>query len=323
MQNDILADVAYLGLGSRLKRLSERFMADAAQIHIESGERLQPGQFPLFAAIDRYGPLTVNEAVDALGTSQPAVTRAASELVKAGLVDSLQSEDDKRQRTLTLTDEGKVVLQRLKAGMWPRVEMAASEICADLGGDILALIGKIEARLSEQSMYRRVHSNTLEILPFSDERAANFYDINAEWIEKMFALEAHDRHVLSNPREMIIEPGGEILFVRDAELGVIGACALQPDANGFTELTKMGVRESARGKKAGEFLLRAVLERARERSFDQKLYLVTNWKCAAAIHLYEKLGFQHDQNVMDQFGKRYARCDVAMRYAPKGSVGHS
>ena len=44
------------------------------------------------------------------------------------------------------------------------------------------------------------------------------------------------------------------------------------------------------------------------------LYLLTNRKCAPAIHLYEKLGFEHDAAIMAEYGARYKRCDVAMRY---------
>jgi ribosomal protein S18 acetylase RimI-like enzyme len=75
----------------------------------------------------------------------------------------------------------------------------------------------------------------------------------------------------------------------------------------------MGVRESARGRKAGEFLLSAIIDRARSLGAEP-LYLLTNAKGAAAIHLYEKLGFQHDAEIMTRYGARYERCDVAMRY---------
>jgi ribosomal protein S18 acetylase RimI-like enzyme len=47
------------------------------------------------------------------------------------------------------------------------------------------------------------------------------------------------------------------------------------------------------------------------------LYLLSNRRCAAAVHLYEKLGFQHDAEIMARYGARYERCDVAMRYRPK------
>jgi hypothetical protein len=49
----------------------------------------------------------------------------------------------------------------------------------------------------------------------------------------------------------------------------------------------------------------------------EKLYLLSNRKSEAAIHLYEKLGFVHDAGVMRDYGGRYARCDVAMLYRPQ------
>ena len=153
----------------------------------------------------------------------------------------------------------------------------------------------------------------LGILGWRDDRAQAFHDINAQWIEAMFTMEPADREVLLHPRERIIEPGGDILFVEHEDAGIVGACALYKTGDGAFELTKMGVLDAARGAKAGEFLLHAAIRRAGELGAD-KLYLLTNAKCAAAIHLYEKLGFVHDAAIMREYGARYERCDVAMRY---------
>ena len=154
----------------------------------------------------------------------------------------------------------------------------------------------------------------LTLLGWDDSRARDFHDINAEWISAMFVLEPADRESLEQPRATIIDRGGDILFVADPDLGVIGTCALRANGDGAVELTKMGVRESARGKKAGEFLLAAAIARGRALGADP-LYLLTNRACAAAIHLYEKAGFVHDPAIMRDYGARYARADVAMRYA--------
>jgi cytidylate kinase/N-acetylglutamate synthase-like GNAT family acetyltransferase len=170
----------------------------------------------------------------------------------------------------------------------------------------------IEAAIEAVSTARGKQSG-LRILPFDDSLAQHFHDINAEWIKAMFALEATDREVLENPRERIIAPGGDILFVEAAGLGIVGTCALQRTGPGAFELTKMGVREAARGLKAGEFLLEATIARAKALGAT-RLYLLTNHKCAAAIHLYEKLGFVHDAGIMAEYGARYQRCDVAMLY---------
>ena len=156
-------------------------------------------------------------------------------------------------------------------------------------------------------------SDVLAIHEFSDDLAVHFRDINAEWINAMFRLEETDRDVLENPRAKIIDAGGVILFVEASGLGIVGACALQKTGAASYELTKMGVRESARGMKAGEFLLSAIIDRASSLGAEP-LYLLTNAKCAAAIHLYEKLGFRHDAEIMARNGARYERCDVAMRY---------
>ena len=115
------------------------------------------------------------------------------------------------------------------------------------------------------------------------------------------------------PRETIIDKGGAILFVEAPGEGIIGTGALKPDGGGAFELTKMGVLERVRGLKAGEFLLRALIDRARQMGVET-LYLLTNSACAAAIHLYEKHGFRHDAGIMADHGARYQRCDVAMRY---------
>lgn len=158
-----------------------------------------------------------------------------------------------------------------------------------------------------------VKPETLRIHEYKDDLAIHFYDINVEWISEMFRLEETDKEVLENPCSKIIDAGGVILFVEAEGLGIVGTCALQKTGSSSYELTKMGVRKNARGLKAGEFLLAAVIDRARSLNADP-LYLLTNTQCAAAIHLYEKAGFRHDAEIMARYGARYARCNVAMRY---------
>ena len=156
-------------------------------------------------------------------------------------------------------------------------------------------------------------NSDLSIIEYSDDLAAHFHDINAQWIEAMFVMEPHDRHVLEHPRQTVIDPGGVILFVSSAELGIVGACALMKTDEDSFELTKMGVLESARGKKAGDFLLVHMIARARAMGV-KTLYLLTNHICESAIHLYEKHGFEHSAEIMQAYGERYARSDVAMAY---------
>ena len=50
----------------------------------------------------------------------------------------------------------------------------------------------------------------------------------------------------------------------------------------------------------------------------QTLFLLSNRRSEAAIHLYEKAGFRHDAEIMARYGPEFSRCDVAMRYRGGG-----
>ena len=156
----------------------------------------------------------------------------------------------------------------------------------------------------------------ISILQYSDDLKSAFYQINNEWISNMFVMEKLDLEVLSDPETHILSKGGKIWFAQHAELGIIGTCALRKTGEDEFELTKMGVLEIARGLKVGEVLLQYVINYVYENNISL-CYLLTNSKCEAAIHLYLKNNFFHDQEIMDRFGRLYQRCDVAMRLRAK------
>lgn len=311
---DIVAEMGPSFLGTRLKRLGERMQASANMIIAEAGLPLQPGHMGVIAAL-RTGPLAIGRIAELCGTSQPGVTRAVGQLQDLGMIEQAPS-PDLRSRVVQLTAEGQRAAGLVAAEIWPRVGQAADEVMDAAGGDFLRQLAAIEIALAEASIAQRaarLAPAPLRLREYEPALAHHFHDINAEWITAMFQLEATDREVLENPDAKIIAPGGTILFVEAPEFGIVGTCALQKTGEQSFELTKMGVREAARGLKAGEFLLAAVIDRAKSLGANP-LYLLTNSKCAPAIHLYEKLGFSHDAGIMTQYGARYQRCDVAMRY---------
>jgi DNA-binding MarR family transcriptional regulator/N-acetylglutamate synthase-like GNAT family acetyltransferase len=325
--SDIIRDRGPLFLGSRLKRLAERMQADVSRVAEKAGLAIQPSQYSLLATLDRYGPQTIGQLTLAMELSQPAITRMAAKLAEMGLVTVDRRHKDQRHKTVSLTEQGKADLERSKLYVWPQVESAVTEMLRGLNGPLLDQVAAIERMLAEVPLDQRAYATAksaagLTILEYSDSLAPVFRDINAQWIESMYQMERADLEVLEDPRTRIIDKGGDILFVAAEGLGVVGTCALRRTGDGQYELTKMGVLEAARGRKAGEFLLRAMIARA-ERLGAKRLYLLSNRKSAAAIHLYEKLGFAHDAGIMQEFGARYERCNVAMLYQPAGGSTES
>jgi N-acetylglutamate synthase-like GNAT family acetyltransferase/DNA-binding MarR family transcriptional regulator len=317
---DILRDYGAVFLGSRLKRLGERMQAGAAKVITDAGLPVQPSHMPLLAALDQQ-PMTIGQLAQAVGVSQPGVTRAAAQLVELGLAHSTTG-DDQRLRTISLAPAGAAAMARARLKVFPQVGAAVDTLLRDRLDAFMTQLAELETALDATPIdvaAAQSQPSLLTLREYSDDLAPYFHDINAEWITDMFQLEATDREVLEQPRARIIDKGGVILFVEAKGLGIVGTCALQKTGEHSFELTKMGVRASARGLKVGEFLLRAMITRALQLGAEP-LYLLTNTKCAAGIHLYEKAGFQHDADIMARYGARYARCNVAMRYVPSQPV---
>jgi putative acetyltransferase len=144
------------------------------------------------------------------------------------------------------------------------------------------------------------------IREFEPEDAAAFRDLNCEWIERYFTLEASDREVLWHPQATIVDKGGRILMaVRD---GVqVGCCALVAMGSGEYEFAKMAVMPAERRNGIGRKLIAAAIDLA-EGIGAQRLYLETNHTLTGAIALYESMGFRH----LPAAQSHYARADVFM-----------
>ena len=152
----------------------------------------------------------------------------------------------------------------------------------------------------------------VEIVDYRPGYREAFRDINLEWVEEMFVVEAADREVLEHPEEHILDDGGVILLALVDGIP-LGTGALKKTGPDEYELTKMGVLKKSRGLGLGQLILDKLIERAIVLGA-KSLYLLTNNDCGVAIKLYEKRGFVHDQGVLQKFGKRYKRAEVGMFY---------
>ncbi|MGB9145566.1 MAG: GNAT family N-acetyltransferase [Acidobacteriaceae bacterium] len=150
--------------------------------------------------------------------------------------------------------------------------------------------------------------NDLVLRTFRPGDEAAFRRLNEAWISKYFALEDADREVLCDPHAHILNPGGQICIAElDGE--AVGCCALVVIAPHELELAKMTVSESIRGRGLGRRLLQFAIGEARRMSA-RRLYLESNTRAEAAVHLYEQLGFRHLP--APDHESKYARANVFM-----------
>jgi ribosomal protein S18 acetylase RimI-like enzyme len=131
----------------------------------------------------------------------------------------------------------------------------------------------------------------ISIIDFSPEHQPYFEKLNRAWIEPVYELEAVDKYVLQFPEEAIIKKGGAILMATYNNT-IAGTVALRKTGEGIFEFTKMAVDQNFRRKGIGEALCYASFEKARQLGA-HTILLYSNTLQAAAIKMYEKIGFRH------------------------------
>ncbi|ARV13793.1 GNAT family N-acetyltransferase [Polaribacter sp. SA4-12] len=146
----------------------------------------------------------------------------------------------------------------------------------------------------------------LEIIAYQPEFAADFYNLNVEWLEKYFYVETYDKKVLSNPQKYVIDPGGFIFFAKYNN-EIVGVVSLINQKT-FFELSKMAVSPKYQGLKIGQKLMYYCLEFARNQEW-KSITLYSHRKLVPAINLYKKIGFKE---VVLEENSRYERSDIKM-----------
>lgn len=155
MTTDIVRDLGHLTLGTRLKRLGERLQAQTQVLLAEADIGLPASHCPLLAALDRLGPQSVGELAQAVGISQPGISRMLESLEADGFVASRRSTVDRRLRAVALTKSGRELIARSKRLAWPKVESAVADACAGGSGSLLAQLSALEQALAEAPLHVR------------------------------------------------------------------------------------------------------------------------------------------------------------------------
>lgn len=313
-----------LALGSRFRRLSDQLMQDGILIYRDANLDFEPKWFPVFMHLKEMGPTAVMDIARGLGITHPSVNQIAKEMTSAGLIAAYKDTSDKRKRVLALTSAGKAKIRELEP-VWLNIRDALQELIDETRVDFLGYISMVEQALERKSFYQRYidlsgqeddkrstqdhQYNPVEMVTFTSDLARDFRLLNEDWINEYFKMEEADQKVLDDPEGFIIDPGGEIVFARDAlTQEVLGTCAIVRCDDAVCELAKMAVAKSARGRGIGRQIGEEAIRVAQEMGF-MKMYLETNASLAPAIGLYRQLGFKRRDF---PYPSDYTRADVFM-----------
>ncbi|PWH82459.1 hypothetical protein DIS18_09395 [Algibacter marinivivus] len=311
---DALRGYGELGLGSRLKRVSEFMMKETQLVYNHFNIDFDPYLFPIFKIIANKNGVTNSEIQNSLKFSQPAITQALNKLNDKGLIIYKGDKLDKRKKIISLSEKGKKTLTQLKP-LWKSIDEVIKEYTLEKSSSLIEHLNSLENKFNKKSFSNTIIENVkmevkqdIDIVLYKEEYATHFYDLNVEWLKTYFYVEPYDKEVLNNPEKYIINKGGHIFFAR-LNKQVVGTVALMPiGEDGLYELTKMAVSPKHRGHKIGQQLMQFCIDYAKSMGLP-KLILYSNRKLENAIYIYRKYGFIE---LEIESNSPYKRSDIKM-----------
>ena len=187
-----------MALGSRLRRLSEKFTEDAAKIYALYDVAFDPKWFPVFYVLSQKKELSITEIAQIIGHSHPSVSQIVKEMTNLGLTTTAKSVSDARVSVVKLSDKSQQLIPTIE-NQYLDVTQAAVELVEEMQYDLWKAIEEMEFLLARKDFYTRVRekrkaceSEQVEIIDYSPEFYEDFKRLNSEWIEKYFKLEETD-----------------------------------------------------------------------------------------------------------------------------------
>ncbi|MCR8558621.1 MarR family winged helix-turn-helix transcriptional regulator [Mucilaginibacter sp. BJC16-A38] len=141
---NLYQSLGYLVLGSRLRRLSEGFLAEINRAYQNERIDFDASWFPVFYLLSKNESLSIKELSEQTEVSHPAASQLITNLKNRKLVTSATCADDGRRQLVQLTDSGRTLLTQIMP-VWDAILLAMNEVlnndpaCKELLPSISAL----------------------------------------------------------------------------------------------------------------------------------------------------------------------------------------
>ncbi len=143
-------ETGILILGTRLKRLSERFLSEVGKIYERLGIDFEAAWFPAFFLIHHKGPLSITEIAENLNVSQPAASQLISLLHKKGYIQLIVDPHDKRRKIASFSHQGLILLDDL-IPIWETLEKKMVDMFDEEDVHIVESFNQLENKLNRIS----------------------------------------------------------------------------------------------------------------------------------------------------------------------------
>jgi DNA-binding MarR family transcriptional regulator len=168
---NLYQSLGYLVLGSRLRRLSESFLAEVNRAYQNEGIDFDASWFPVFYLLSKNESLSIKELSEQTEVSHPAASQLITNLKNKKLVTSATCSDDGRRQLVQLTDSGRELLAQILP-IWDAILLAMDDVLAadPYCRDLLPSISALENAFRAVNLADRISGKlSIELKPAANE----------------------------------------------------------------------------------------------------------------------------------------------------------
>jgi len=168
---NLYQSLGYLVLGSRLRRLSESFLAEINRAYQNEGIDFDASWFPVFYLLSKNDSLSIKELSEQTEVSHPAASQLITNLKNKKLVTSATCTDDGRRQLVQLTDNGRELLAQILP-VWDAILLTMDELIATDPGcrELLPAISSLESAFKSINLSDRITNKlSVELKPVANE----------------------------------------------------------------------------------------------------------------------------------------------------------
>ncbi len=150
-------DIGALVLGTRLKRIGDRFLSEITSVYKSLNIPFEPSWFPIMYLLRDRDELLITEIAAELDVTHSAVSQLVSVLQKKKLIVTLTDAEDRRKRKVRLSDTGKDMLLSLNE-IWNGMQQAMDELLGEGKHlpDLFNGLSELESAMAETPISERI-----------------------------------------------------------------------------------------------------------------------------------------------------------------------
>ena len=249
--------------GSRLKRISERFLMDVSKMYKSLNIPFEVSWFPLFYLLNERGKLSVTEIATELEITHPAVSQLVTLLQKKKLILFLNDKNDRRKRLISFTQKGRNLMNTISP-VWDSMRRTVQDLFSEgkHSTTLLTALDELEDSMEKKSLYERLmreirkgQHQEVEILPYEPKCKASYKNLILNWFIENENSKISDVNLINNP-DREIQQGRAVILMAKAREEWIGTIVAQKNRNGRSDIKYLTVDKRWRSNRIEQQLKR-------------------------------------------------------------------